>query len=144
MREKIATNFTNYANRYLALAAILFLLMLLHTANGLWIGDFWEHSAVVRELATHPLQPQNHRLLLDAPHVLYTPYALAVALLVRLSSLTPITALALSGLFNLILWLAALWLFSRLLLGSGVAFYSLLFTLLLWGGRPGRLAAFFT
>jgi alpha-1,6-mannosyltransferase len=143
LKDGIVATFTNHTNRYLVLAAILFLLVSLHAANGLWIGDFWEHSAVVRELATHPVQPQNHRLLLDAPHVLYTPYALAVALLVRLSGLPPITALALSGLVHLVLWLAALWLFCRLLLGRGAAFYTLLFTLLLWGRSAWAFSGFF-
>jgi len=52
-----------------------------HTRNQLWVEDFWEHSAVVRELSTHLLHPKHPQLLLDAPHPFYSPYAVMVALL---------------------------------------------------------------
>jgi hypothetical protein len=63
------------------LCFILFVLMVLQTINGQWGGDSWEHAAVVRELASHPLHPVHPILLLDAPHSFYSPYALGIALI---------------------------------------------------------------
>ena len=87
--------------------------MCLGTRNQQWIGDFWEHSAVVRELATHILHPKHPQLLSDAPHAFYTPYTVMVALLARTLRLSAVTALSIMGLFNLLLFFLGLRLFVR-------------------------------
>lgn len=125
--------------RYWLLAATLFALMALHTQNGRWTGDFWEHAAVVRELATHPWAPRHPILESDAPHAFFSPYSLAVALIARTLNLSPVTALAVAGMVNLMAFLLVFPWFIRRLFGDvdhrALAFYSLLLLLLLWG--PG-------
>lgn len=127
------------AIRYWLLSAALFALMALHTANGRWTGDFWEHAAAVRELATHPWGPLHPILDSDAPHAFFSPYNLTVALIARILRLAPVTGLALAGLINLLAFLLIFPWFIRRLFDDGdhhvLAFYSLLLLLLLWG--PG-------
>ncbi len=128
---------TSYLLRYrfFLLSLILSVFMVFHTVNGQWIGDFWEHSAVVRELGTHPFSPKHPQLLLDAPHAFYSPYTLAVGCVSSVLRLSPVATLSLFSIFNLLLFLFSLRLFVLLLLDSeATAFYTLLFTLLLWGG----------
>ena len=67
--------------RFALLCLLVWGVMYRHTRNQLWVEDFWEHSAVVRELSTHLLHPKHPQLLLDAPHPFYSPYAVMVALL---------------------------------------------------------------
>jgi len=57
--------------RFYILALAILFLMIGHTINGQWVGDFWEHSAVVRELITHPLSPKHPQLSVDAPHAFF-------------------------------------------------------------------------
>jgi hypothetical protein len=116
----------------------------LHVANGQWIGDFWEHAAVVRELAANPFSPRHPLLLSYAPHAFYSPYAVALGLISRLANLSPITTLAAAGIANLALFLYALRRFARNVLAHKTAdFYVLLFTLLLWGRSPWAFSGFF-
>ena len=83
--------------RFIVLCSILFVLMVLQAINGQWGGDFWEHAAVVRELATHPFSPKHPILLLDAPHSFYSPYALGIALVSRTTGLDSVTTLSAGG-----------------------------------------------
>lgn len=132
--------------RFPALAAVVFLLVAVHAAGGHWIGDFWEHGAVVRELATHPLHPRHPILLIDAPHALTNPYALLVALLCRLTGVSAVVGLATAGLVNLLMLLVALRVFVRRFAPErtdAVAFYLLLFILLLWGIEPWDYSGFY-
>jgi hypothetical protein len=132
--------------RYWFLAALLFILMFARTLTGVWLGDFWEHAAVVRELAANPLFPRHPQLLVQAPHAFFSPYSLGLALISRLTSLSPITTLAIAGLANLVLMLLAFRWFIDLFFESdrsATAFYALLFVLLLWGRDPWFWSAFF-
>jgi hypothetical protein len=118
----------------------------LHAAHGHWIGDFWEHSAVVRELVTHPLHPRHPLLVIDAPHPFSNPYALLVALATRLTGASAVTGLATAGIVNLVMLLVALRLFVRRFAptaADAVAFYLLLFMLLLWGLEPWDYSGFY-
>jgi alpha-1,6-mannosyltransferase len=110
------------------------------------VGDFWEHSAVINELATNPLHPRNALLPLDAPHAFYSPYTLAWGLFSHLTHLNAIETLAIAGLCNLILFLTGLYLFVSaitLINREGVAYYSLLLILLLWGTSAWNYSGFF-
>ena len=119
------------------LATTLFALMALNTMNGRWSGDFWEHAAVVRELAMHPWAPRHPILDADAPHAFFSPYSLTVALIARALTLTPVTALAVAGMVNLLAFLLVFPWFVRRLFGDAdhgaIAFYGLVLLLLLWG-----------
>ena len=129
---------------YVLVSATLFILLSLHTRNAQWNGDFWEHSAVVRELATHPLSPLHPQLHLDAPHAFFSPYHLIVGLFARWTSLSPIDALGIAGLANLALFIVGLYLFTATLTGNrAVPVHVLLFTLLLWGKSPLGYSGFF-
>jgi hypothetical protein len=107
-------------------------------------SDFWGHSAAVRELATHPLDPHHPLLLVDRPDTFLNPYTLGVAMLSRWFDLSPVTALSVVGIANLIFLLIVLRLFVTLLLGRrSVAFWVLLFALLVWGWLPWSSSGFF-
>jgi hypothetical protein len=58
-------------DRFIILATLLFGLMFLITIRGQWAGDSWEHSAVVRELATNIFNPHHPQLLLNTPHAFF-------------------------------------------------------------------------
>ncbi|MDH4241803.1 MAG: hypothetical protein OEW48_19760 [Phycisphaerae bacterium] len=122
--------------RYNILGILLLVLFISHAINGQWVGDFWEHSAVVRELSTAPLNPKHSQLLLDVPQPLYSPYSLGVALISRIMGIDAITALSIAGIINLLFFLISLKLFVSSLFpkyAEATSFYTLVFTLLLWG-----------
>jgi len=126
-------------NRYAILSAAVALLMFSHISNRVWKGDFWEHAAAVRELATHPFSPRHPMLLVDTPHTFYTPYALFVAAISRSAKLGPIASLAAAGMVNLLLLLISLRVFISSYVREDVektSFYTLLFMLFLWGSSP--------
>src|SRR5690242_8979287 len=132
--------------RFVALASLVFAIVALHAAHGHWIGDFWEHSAVVRELITHPVRPRHPLLLLDAPHAFENPYALIVATVGRWSGSTSVTALTVASLVNLVMIFVALRVFVRRFASGradAVSFYLLLFMLLLWGREPWEFSGFY-
>lgn len=132
--------------RYLLLCTFCFLMMLSQTMNGRWIGDFWEHSAVVRELSTHPWNPQHPLLLLNAPHAFYSPYALMAALTSRFTGAGPVTILSIFGLINLTAFFIGFWMFISVLIPkhrNAAAFYGLLLVMTFWWGRPWPFSGFF-
>ena len=132
--------------RYLILSAIVFALMCLSVSRQYWVGDFWLHSAVINELAYSPLHPKHPQLSLDAPHPLYSPYAVTWSLFSRATHWNAIKTLSLAAVFNTFLFLTGLYLFASAIAprdGSGVAFYSLLFILLLWGATVWNWSGFF-
>jgi hypothetical protein len=103
--------------------------------RGAFSSDFWEHAAVVRELAVRPLAPVHPLLRVDAPHAYASPYLLAVALAARAADAAPIHALAVAGLVNLVLLILAFRRFVVRLLpeGAAAAPYALLLVIFLWG-----------
>ena len=132
--------------RYFILCFVLFVLMVFQAINGQWGGDFWEHAAVVRELATHPRSPMHPILLLHAPHSFYSPYALSVGLISRVTGLDSATTLSILGIANLFLFLFGLNLFISSLFpenSDAASFYALLFILCLWGTSQYCTSGFF-
>lgn len=144
---------------------VLFLLLLVQAAafctQGIWVEDFWEHSAAVNEFIQRPLHPTHPQLSLSAPHPFLNPYAFVVAQFARLVHLDAINALALFGVLNFCLFcyglrafIASLLITSRNALTEHeqkrnaiqhdhIAFYALLFILFLWGGKPWPYSGFF-
>ena len=119
--------------------------MFSHISNWVWKGDFWEHAACVRELASRPFSPRHSMYLADTPHMLYSPYLLSVAIVSRVAGLGLIEGLTAAGIMNLILLLVSL----RIFIGSCVeeeaektSFYTLLFMLFLWGPPPWFFSGF--
>jgi hypothetical protein len=132
--------------RFTILCLSVFGVMCLHTRNGQWVGDFWDHSAAVRELATHILHPKHPQLLLEAPHPFYSPYTVTVALLVRALHSDAVTALSILGLINLGLLFLGLGLFVSSTVPkdrTATAFYTLLLTLFWWGSEAWSSSGFF-
>ncbi len=132
--------------RYFFLCLLIFGIMCLRTRNGQWVGDFWEHSAVVKELMAHILHPKHPQLLLDAPHAFYSPYAIIVALLARVLHLDVVMALSVMGLVNLCLLFFGLkiFIFSEVSkYRSEVVFYALLLLLFGWGAGKWFVSGFF-
>lgn len=130
---------------YVVTSAVIVAMAVYFTSKQRWgIGfDIWEHAAAVRELMHHPFSPNHAVLPVDAPHQLFTPYHLGVALFGRIASVDVTTALAVAGIANLILVLVALRLFvNRLAPRPGVTTLTLLFTLFLWGNEPWAFSGF--
>jgi len=135
--------------RYLLLSVGLVVLMAGHITNRTWAVDFWGHAASVRELAAHPWAPQNP-FIKDGSQVIhhhdFSPYTLALGLLCRYTGISPVKMLTGVSLVNLVLLLVAF----RSALGfletrdrDGVAFYSFLALLVLWGPNPWQFSGFF-
>lgn len=132
-------------HRYYILSGILLAVTLLQFLYGKWVGDFWEHSSVVRELASHPLNPQHPLLLVDVSHPFFSPYLLVVGLLARIFALDAVTALTIAGVFNLLFLLFSLRLFIHRLFKEQqdtVAFYALTFILFLWPAEAWNWSGF--
>jgi hypothetical protein len=121
---------------YLVLAIIVIALMLSHTLKQKWGSgtDVWEHIAAVRELADRPFGPLHPLVGTDADHQFFTPYSLLIAGAMRITGWHVLTAFGVFGMLNLGLVIFGLHRFVKSLgASSHVAFYSLLFTLFLWG-----------
>jgi len=125
-------------NRYLIASLFLCVVMILHSLYGYWHGDFWEHSAVVKELSTHPLYPQHPLFIVNKAHPLFSSYLLFVGLLSRFGSLTPIDALMIAGVLNLVLLLICLRIFIHCFFNKhqdAIGFYALIVLLFLWSAN---------
>jgi hypothetical protein len=129
-------------HRYWWLASILFAAMFVQALNQYWTGDFWEHAAVVRELARHPLAPRHPLFAIDAPHPFFSPFAVVAGLLARATGLSAVGALSVLAVVNLVCLIVAFYWFASKLLSPDAAFWGLLFTLVLWGISPWRYSGF--
>lgn len=107
-------------------------------------SDFWAHAATVRELALRPFVPRHPLVDTAEPSVQLTPWTLAVALAARWTGSDPISALAAAGVVNaLTLALALCWWVSELSDQRQAPFWTLLFTLFLWGPQtPWKYSGF--
>jgi hypothetical protein len=126
------------------LVAVVVAAMASHSANGFRGPDFWEHAAVVRELAARPFAPGNPVVRSDAPHQFYSPYSLALGLIARVSGAEPTRVLAAAGPANLALLLVGLIALVRACCRDGdrAAFYAILSVLVLWGRDPWQWSSF--
>ncbi len=158
-----AVKFANQSIDWLAAHRfqILFLLLLLQVVTfclqGIWVEDFWEHSAAVGELIRHPFNPGHPQLNVSAAHTFLNPYTFVVAQFARLFQLDAISALSIFGVINFCLFCYGLHAFisslqihnrtstlqSRHLGNNTLTFYALLLILFLWGGKPWPYSGFF-
>ncbi len=126
-------------HRYFVLCLLILYKVAVYATNGLWYGDFWEHSAAVTAFTANPLHPSHPFFALSAPHTFLTPYHLLVALFVRATGLDVINSLALFGVINYCLLVLGLFGYIRSFTGNQAgrsSFYALLFILFLWGSGP--------
>ncbi len=132
-------------HRYLLLCLLVLFKVAIHATNGIWYGDFWEHSAAVKAFVTDPFHPSHPFFALSAPHAFLTPYHLMVASFVRLTGLDVINSLALFGVVNYCLLVTGLFWYVRGFAGDHAArssFFALLCILFLWGPNPWGYSGF--
>lgn len=133
-------------HRYFLLVVVLLLKVSVSATNGLWYGDFWEHSAVVSALMADSLHPSHPLFALSAPHAFMSPYHWAVAEFANATGLGAIDSLALFGLVNFCLFAIGLRAYVGGFAGQQAefaSFYALLFILFLWGANPWGYSGFF-
>jgi hypothetical protein len=133
-------------NRFIILFLFCFWILLVESTNGLWYGDFWEHSAVVSALLLNLAQPQHPFFAVEASHAFFSPYALLVATLAKSLSVSAIDALAIFGILNFIIFCYGLLQIASTLSSTqrgAIAFYALLLTIFLWGPDPWGYSGFF-
>ena len=132
--------------RFALLAVFLFVLMFFFTMNEQWVGDFWAHSAAVRELITNLSNPRHPQLLHNAAHIHYSPYNVLAAFFGRLLHLDTFTVLAGAGLLNLCIFILGLKMFVYSFVPNhkkAAGFYALLLILFWWGIDPWYYSSFF-
>lgn len=129
---------------YWLLSGVVLLFVCGQAWNQRWQHDFWQHSACVHELAMKPWSPGNPYLPMAAPHEFYNPYFLMLGLLSRASGGSSIGVLSIMGIANCILFAWGLQRLCRRLCTNPLsAFFTLLFTLVLWGYHPWMFGGFF-
>lgn len=132
-------------HRYRVVVAVLASMTVYFNQKHRWGAGFdvWEHAAAIRELARHPWHPHHPQLAIDAPHQFFSPYSLAWGLVSRVTGIGPFGILAIASLVNLLLLLFAIKVFvDRLSARRHVAFWTVLFTLLLWGANTWFFSGF--
>jgi hypothetical protein len=130
-------------HRYFMLSIFVTLLAIANAIFGKFGFDFWEHTAVIRELAANPLSPGHPLYLMKAPHVFYSPYALVVALISRITHASPIRVLPIVGIFNVIILVIFFRKFViKLIPTENGPFYALLLVLISWGPFPWWYSGF--
>ena len=137
---------SNY--RYSLLVFFLLLQVSAFCLQGIWVEDFWEHSAAVTEFMRNGLNPSHPQLALDAPHTFLNPYSFTVGLLANSLKLDAIAALATVGVMNFALFCWGLRSFVATQCQNQeetgkVSFYALLFILFLWCAHPWPYSGFF-
>jgi hypothetical protein len=134
------------SHRYAILVSLLLLQVTAFSLQGIWVEDFWEHSAAVSEFIRHPFDPTHPQLDLAEAHTFLNPYAFVVALTALLLDIDAITALSIFGVINFCVFCIGLYAFTSSLCKEYkqiLAFYSLLLILFLWGGQPWPYSGFF-
>jgi hypothetical protein len=139
--------------RLQVLFCFLFVQVVAFCTQGLWVEDFWEHSAAVNEFMQRPLKPTHPQLDIVAPHPFLNPYTFLVALFANLLNTDAVSALAIFGVFNFCLFFFGLRVFIGSLLIPAkttnrsfvdhAVFYALLFILFFWGAKPWTYSGFF-
>lgn len=131
---------------YVMLCVLLVFIATVYSTNGIWYGDFWEHSAVIKSVLQNPARPSHPFFTSNVPHAFISPYAYIVAGYVHLTSVDIVTGLATFGIINLILFLCGLSYFVRGIdtqAKSNSSFYALLCVLFLWGQEAWGFSGFY-
>src|SRR5262249_6960167 len=108
--------------------------MAFQTSNRQWSQDWFLHAASVRELSVRPLHPHHPLLGTPTSDAEYSPYALVLGLISKVTGLGVVTVVSFAGLVNLVIFLIILPAFVRCFSRQPRApAWALLFILLLWG-----------
>lgn len=129
---------------YLAVGTFALLVVAAQASQRTWsTPDFWLLLGPVREFSSHPFNPAHPLIIgtVDDPYM--SPYSWLLGMLARLSTVSPITILAVAGVVNLALILAGLWRLARRLSHASLApALSLIFVLTAWGWAPWRWSGY--
>ena len=131
---------------YFVVAFFLILFESIKIGKAAWIGDFWTHAAVVKELSQRLFSPHNPIINAPVAHAFYSPYAVLVASVARAFRLTPIQALTVFAYINLLLFVLCFGLFCRAMHKNNYPFFgglALIFILFLWGSNPPYWSGFY-
>lgn len=132
-------------SRFLSLIFVLVLCIAVRTTSSVFYGDFWEHAALVRYLSTDLSGNSHPFFYLTAQHAFISPYILLVALSAIAFDISPINALATSGVLNFILFYLGLYFWIKRLSPKFCytsSIYALLAILFLWGHDPWGYSGF--
>lgn len=130
-----------------ALLFVLLLIQLLFVINAPWIGDYWEHRAVLNELILHPGNPSHPILASDQPHAFFSPYLVALGWLGHYLHLSSAQLLSLAAIGNLLLFMVSIRLLVGMFLPAGnrtLQFAAtMLAVLFCWGYDPPNYSSFY-
>ncbi len=100
-------------------------------------ADAWEHHRTVLTLTRHLWHPGNPTFHSAIPSVRYSPYTIFLALVCRVTHITPYTALSIAAVVNTALMLVGLWMLLEAFGEAAAATSVLLVMVILWEGPPG-------
>lgn len=119
---------------YAVLGALLLALLALTAPHGEWVSDSWIHAATVGEVARHPLHPLEPLTGEHVPFAYFSPWAMALGAVMRLTGSSVWVVLTAGGLAGTALLLTAWYRFVRALTAARWApVLGLALMLLLWG-----------
>lgn len=131
---------------FITAALLLVILESILILKGEWVGDFWEHSAVVKELSEHLIHPNNPVIKSKTPHAFYSPYSLLVAVFSRSTGFDSISSLTWFAYFNLFLFIYAYYKFCKSIFRENyrvIATLCLFFILFFYGEKPFQWSGFY-
>lgn len=128
---------------YVVLSAVLLVWTVAVVIQGRWVGDFALHVATVRSFAAHLASPPDPMIGTPGGSPYDSPYAFALAVVVRLTHLSPIQVLEAAAVANVVLLLVA-WRLAAAQISRHptTATVSLVAALLLWGWNPPSWSGF--
>lgn len=132
-----------YATWLLITISVIEIVLIL---RGQRAGDFWEHTAVLKELIHAPFHPSHPIILSDLPHAFFSPYLVVLGLIGNITKASPITLLSVAAVLNLFLWLYGMFLLVKAFYPQktwSIYFYLLLLHLFAWGPLPWIYSSFF-
>jgi hypothetical protein len=141
--QEINTTPKKYVTWLLITISVIEIVLVL---KGQRAGDFWEHTAVLKELIRAPLHPSHPIILSDLPHAFFSPYLVALGLIGNIIKTSPVTLLSVAAIVNLFLWLYGMFLLVRTFYPEkawSIYFYLLLLHLFAWGPLPWIYSSFF-
>lgn len=134
------------SNLYLILSIILIAFESIHIYKGDWIGDFWEHAAVINELSNNLLNPNNPIIGENTAHAFFSPYSVLLGLISKTTHLNSIQVLIIFSFINLITLLFSFYFFCKNTFHKNyqlIASLSLVLILFFWGESPTSWSGFY-
>lgn len=134
-----------FGRSYLLFSAILIIFELILILKGNWVGDFWEHSAVVNELSKNLNYPKNPIFKINSPHPFFSPYSILVAIFSKITHFDAIKSLEFFAFFNLVFFLFSFFYFCKSIFKENytqIATLGLFFVLVFWGNNPIQWSGF--